>query len=179
MVFMTTSNGGLNSAVILSKLPLIDIIAAHCAVADHVLVLEQGQIKSQGPTGVMGSAIDEFRRDSNCPIISAKSSSAHSSAPPTASHRIQASNQILEHADLSSKPANFSTVYRRYVQAMGVHNLLALLIFTALYSTFSTLPQYWLKLWTDSGHMISSQRFAVVYALLSITAWLATSCQMW
>jgi ABC-type multidrug transport system ATPase subunit len=177
-VFMTTSNGGLDTVAIFCGFSLTDMVAAQCAAADYVLVIEQGQIKAQGPTGAMSSAIEELSRASDASTIPEKGPTATSSISLSASQRIQTSDRTLEHADLSSEPKNRTKSYQRYIHAMGVDNFLALLLFTALYSLFSTLPQYWLKLWTDSQTM-SSRQFSVVYALLSITAWSATNGSMW
>jgi hypothetical protein len=65
-----------------------------------------------------------------------------------------------------------------YFGFIGAINLAILAGCTASYSVFITLPQHWLKLWTESGGQ--SQAFYVCgFVLLSLLSWTSTNGIMW
>ncbi|KDN60706.1 hypothetical protein CSUB01_04114 [Colletotrichum sublineola] len=79
--------------------------------------------------------------------------------------------------DLSRATGDMS-LYGYYLQAVGSRNLLLLLVCTASYSFFITVPQYWLQKWTEAP--ISQTTFYVGgYLILSLLAWTATNGSMW
>ncbi len=65
-----------------------------------------------------------------------------------------------------------------YVTHAGRVNSLLMVLCTALYSLCITFPNYWLKLWVESGPG-KSWHFVLGYILLSIMAWTTTCCGVW
>lgn len=65
-----------------------------------------------------------------------------------------------------------------YLGFIGPINIFYLIAITASYSFFITVPQYWLRLWTELGG--SNPSFYVGgFLLLSTMSWAMTSAQMW
>jgi ATP-binding cassette, subfamily C (CFTR/MRP), member 1 len=61
---------------------------------------------------------------------------------------------------------------------MDFANVFYLVGTTAIYSFFITIPQYWLKVWTESG---GGTTFFYVcgYMFFSVMSWSMTSAQAW
>lgn len=65
-----------------------------------------------------------------------------------------------------------------YFTAASPANCLMLVVCTASYSLFITIPQYWMKRWTES-YDGSTSYYACVYLLLAVLAWTSTNGTMW
>lgn len=65
-----------------------------------------------------------------------------------------------------------------YLGFLGPINIFYLVAITASYSFFITVPQYWLRLWTESGSSNPSL-YVIGFLLLSTMSWAMTSAQMW
>lgn len=79
---------------------------------------------------------------------------------------------------MRSLEADFVVLSGYYFRFVGLTNLSLLAGCTASYSLFITLPQQWLKLWTESDGQ--SQAFYVCgFALLSLLSWTSTNGTMW
>jgi hypothetical protein len=65
-----------------------------------------------------------------------------------------------------------------YFHFVSSINLLLVAACTASYSVFITIPQYWLKLWTDSK--ANDTTFYITgLVIISFISWLSTSGTMW
>src|SRR5262245_30636774 len=65
-----------------------------------------------------------------------------------------------------------------YFRASGAGNVIFMILCTASSAAFSTFPQYWLKLWTDSG-LSHTTSYIIGYVLLLLVAWLSTNGSRW
>ncbi|KAI1842151.1 hypothetical protein JX266_011684 [Neoarthrinium moseri] len=71
-----------------------------------------------------------------------------------------------------------TALYGYYLGFVDCVNLLYFVSVTSMHSFCITVPQYWLRLWTESGN--SHTAFYVGgYFLLSTVAWITTSTQAW
>ncbi|KAL2159582.1 hypothetical protein VTH06DRAFT_2151 [Thermothelomyces fergusii] len=144
--------------------------------ADHIVVLEGGCIKIRG-------SWEEVRHKAQSSI--SKFSLQHHNdrvvAPATLSNvtKLTAKPQIRQEAkaDLMRKTGDLA-LYRYYFRFVGLFNLALLAGCTASYSFFITLPQQWLKLWTESGGQ--HQAFYVLgFILMTLFSWTSTNGIMW
>jgi ATP-binding cassette subfamily C (CFTR/MRP) protein 1 len=65
-----------------------------------------------------------------------------------------------------------------YLRFVGWRNFSLLVVHTALFAFFITIPQYWLQLWTDSRGK-NTWFYVCGYLFLSFMSWSLTSAQMW
>jgi ATP-binding cassette subfamily C (CFTR/MRP) protein 1 len=65
-----------------------------------------------------------------------------------------------------------------YLRFVGSRNVFLLVTCTALYAFFSTIPQYWLQLWTESSGD-NTGLYIVGFLFLAFMSWISTSAQMW
>lgn len=65
-----------------------------------------------------------------------------------------------------------------YIKAAGYANSAFMASCTAMYSFFITVPQYWLKIWTESTQH-SDLPYILGYVMLILAAWLTTNAMMW
>ncbi|KAK4495457.1 hypothetical protein PRZ48_013788 [Zasmidium cellare] len=142
----------------------------HCRLSDHVIVMENLSIKTQGHWTTIEDAYCEQEDLQAAPATTPEITSpenkttAQPNKPPTTAPKPQRELGNLE-------------TYTYYFTTAGPRNILLLLFFTAMYSTFLLAPQYWIKIWIqDHGH---NGLHAAVYASLSAVAWPATNGSMW
>jgi ATP-binding cassette subfamily C (CFTR/MRP) protein 1 len=72
--------------------------------------------------------------------------------------------------------ANMSIGY--YLRFVGSKSLFLLVTCTAWYASFSTIPQYWLQLWTESSGN-NTGFYIGGFLFLAFMSWISTSTQMW
>lgn len=65
-----------------------------------------------------------------------------------------------------------------YLSFSDLANVFHLVSDTSIYSFCMTIPQYWLRLWTESGDN-STAFYVGGYVLLSTISWITTSAQAW
>ncbi|AEO59860.1 hypothetical protein MYCTH_2308466 [Thermothelomyces thermophilus ATCC 42464] len=161
----------LNTAVV-----LVTNSAQFFPPADLIRVLEGGSIKIQG-------SWEEIRHKAHSSI--SKFSLQHQNdrvvapAPLSNFTKLNAQPQIRQEAkaDLVRKTGDLG-LYWYYFRFVGLFNLALLAGCTASYSFFITLPQQWLKLWTESSGQ--NQVFYVLgFILLSLLSWTSTNGTMW
>lgn len=75
--------------------------------------------------------------------------------------------------DIFRKNGDLS-LYSYYFTSAGITNALAMMFCAASCAFFNTIPQYWLKLWTESS-TASTALYTTVYLLLLLLAWLSTN----
>jgi len=80
-------------------------------------------------------------------------------------------------ADLNRKTGDFS-LYKYYIGFLGIGNLFLSGSLTGICAVFVTLPQYWLKLWTESENG-STAFYASGLFLMAFLSWFGTSAQVW
>ncbi|KAK3903084.1 ABC transporter type 1, transmembrane domain-containing protein [Staphylotrichum tortipilum] len=144
--------------------------------ADQIVILEGGGVKAHGNWEAIkhhaSSSISKFSlQEHQADHIDdpAKASS------PATSRQLQATQEAR--VDLARNTGDLG-LYRYYFRFVGMSNLALLAGFTASYSLFITLPQHWLKLWTEPGGQ--SQGFYVCgFIILSLMSWISTNGTMW
>ncbi|KAF2150695.1 putative ATP-binding cassette transporter [Myriangium duriaei CBS 260.36] len=155
---------------------LITSKAQHCALADHVIVMEQSRIRNQGSWKNLQAEVD---------INMGKAQDVEHSTPKMLEAPFRVTKQDKEKhmladvaADLT-RPAGDTSIYKHYIQSMEKNSFLILVACSASYSFFVTIPQYWLKCWTEAGTTSSTILYTLGYLLLSTIAWLSTIGIMW
>ncbi|KXL50255.1 MAG: hypothetical protein FE78DRAFT_533189 [Acidomyces sp. 'richmondensis'] len=146
----------------------------HLAFADCAAIIENSNIRML-----------DVRKQSRDEAILRPENDYGREIPLSYDSPLQADNKIFDrfHAvadsvlDVERKPGDWDT-YRYYFRAAGLANCWLLAACTAAYSFFITIPQYWLRLWTES-HNASTNYYACIYVLLAILAWTATNGTMW
>ncbi|KAH8803106.1 putative ABC transporter [Xylogone sp. PMI_703] len=71
-----------------------------------------------------------------------------------------------------------TSLYGYYTHFVGLTNLLLVAVCTASYSAFIIIPQYWLKLWTDSGSN-NTVFYITGFGIISFISWISTSGTVW
>ncbi|KAL2127939.1 hypothetical protein VTI74DRAFT_9944 [Chaetomium olivicolor] len=144
--------------------------------ADHIVILEGGGVRTQGNWEAIrhkaSSSISKFslQRQTD-PVIGPTS--------PSTSAKLNAQLRARQEAqaDLARKTGNLG-LYCYYFRFVGLFNLALLAGCTASYSFFITLPQHWLKLWTESSGQ--NQVFYIYgFIFLSLISWASTNGTMW
>lgn len=72
----------------------------------------------------------------------------------------------------------FLTDLGYYLKSAGVFNSLCIICCTASYSSFITLPHYWIKWWMEDDTS-RSLYYIIGYILMALAAWISTSGTMW
>ncbi|KAI1382387.1 ABC transporter [Hypoxylon crocopeplum] len=150
--------------------------AQYFCLADEIIVLEGGRIKEQGKWNELTS------RDPKILKIILSEDGAHENkiiAADSSNQRIQ--QQLSYDDDITinlKRKTGDSALYRYYIKAAGLGNFTFLVACTAIYSFFITFPQYWLKLWTESGSN-NDWLFIGGYIGLFLIAWVTTNGLMW
>ncbi|KAI1109282.1 putative ABC transporter [Nemania sp. NC0429] len=80
-------------------------------------------------------------------------------------------------ADLTRQTGDIA-LYGYYMGFINFTALLYLVASTAIYSVFITVPQYWLRLWTESGDK-NAVFYVCGFIFISTMSWFFTSVQMW
>ncbi|KAI0391308.1 putative ABC transporter [Xylariaceae sp. FL0594] len=145
--------------------------------ADHIVVLGDRGIVDQGVWAnvrVKPTSISKF---------SLTRSGEDDSVLTTNFARLDAQVHAKEdtEADLSRRTGD-PALYTYYFRSTGLFNLSLLIATTASYGFFITIPQYWLKLWTDTSSSSKGNNnwfYIGGYLFLSTMSWASTSTQMW
>ncbi|KAK2012789.1 P-loop containing nucleoside triphosphate hydrolase protein [Colletotrichum eremochloae] len=153
---------------------LVTNSATHFNLADQLVLLDNNTVAyegtwagfSQDQKHVYKFKINETKNDDN------------KEQPEIDKTILSKSLKVDEAATDLSRATGDMSLYGYYLQAVGSRNLLLLLVCTASYSFFITVPQYWLQKWTEAP--ISQTTFYVGgYLILSLLAWTATNGSMW
>ncbi|GIJ90521.1 hypothetical protein Asppvi_009478 [Aspergillus pseudoviridinutans] len=141
--------------------------------ADHVVVLGDHRIIDQGnwqDIRVKAASIAKFtsgHRTRDKAVLSANSDelSAH----------LRAKDETeIDLARQTGDPA----LYGYYLSSIDFMNIFFLITSTASYALFITIPQYWLRLWTELGGR-NTAFYVGGFLFLSSLSWISTSAQMW
>ena len=79
--------------------------------------------------------------------------------------------------DYQRKDGDFS-LYKYYILCAGIKNVLLLVLMTATFAFFSTMPALYLKWWTESKPE-NTVLYAAGYVSMLVVAWMATSLLKW
>ncbi|KAK5653329.1 hypothetical protein OQA88_9020 [Cercophora sp. LCS_1] len=143
-------------------------------LADHIVILGDGGIKEQGKW-------DEIK--SKTAIISKFIPKSHAhdgdavALPNLANLSAKLRAKEEAEVDLARKTGDLS-LYKYYFQFTGLLNLFLIAALNASCGFFFTAPQYWLKLWTESGTQ-SAVFYICGFLGLSFFGWASTSTMMW
>ncbi|GAB0146635.1 hypothetical protein EsHS_00007028 [Epichloe bromicola] len=157
----------LNTTVILASNS-----AQHFPGADHIVVLGDNGVIDQGSwqnIKVKAASIAKFSSDNYAKDITMLSTNFDKLAA-----QLRAKDETEQDlARQSGDPALYA-YYLGFIDAMNIFLLLAT---TMSYGFFVTIPQYWLKLWTESGDK-STAFYVGGFLVLSTMSWVSTSAQM-
>ncbi|KAI0401067.1 putative ABC transporter [Xylaria palmicola] len=151
---------------------LISNSSQYFQFANHIVVLGDRGIVDQGPwqdIKVKAASIDKLSAGQRV------EDTTRSADVDKIAARILAKDET--YVDLARQTGDTS-LYSYYFGFTGLANLLLLLTTTALYAFFITIPQYWLRLWTEVGGR-NNTFYIGGFLLLSFMSWAATSTQMW
>jgi ATP-binding cassette, subfamily C (CFTR/MRP), member 1 len=70
------------------------------------------------------------------------------------------------------------SLYKYYILSAGIGNVLLLVLMTATFAFFSTMPALYLKWWTESK-LANTVLYAAGYVSMLVVAWMATSLLKW
>ncbi|OKL59922.1 hypothetical protein UA08_04651 [Talaromyces atroroseus] len=145
----------------------------HLQTADHIVVLNNHGILAQG----------NWHKIQTEAVYPAKFSSGHrvkdSAILSGNFEKLNAQLRAKDETEVDlARQTGDPAVYGYYFGFINSVNILFLLVSTASYSFFVTLPQYWLQLWTELGGRNSSY-YIGGFLLLSFMSWSSTSIQMW
>lgn len=147
----------------------------HCRMADHVVVMRDCKIESQGPWGSLEGTYNDN-------LLAQSSKGLETNQRPA--WTLMTDQPYVEQirntkiAALNGQRASGDlAIYRYYFSSVGTNNLFLMMSCAASYAIFLTAPQYWVKWWSeDQGH---DYFYAAVYLLLSTLAWVSTSATLW
>lgn len=71
-----------------------------------------------------------------------------------------------------------NTTVGYYLSFIDFENIFFLITSTVFYAFFITIPQYWLRLWTELGGR-NTAFYVSGFLILSTLSWISTSAQMW
>ncbi|KAH0123005.1 P-loop containing nucleoside triphosphate hydrolase protein, partial [Aureobasidium melanogenum] len=154
---------------------LITSALAACSLADRILLLKHGRIEFDGDWSSLLTRSDSspegpFVNDDEARIDDQKKAEFVS---------VEESKLVIKNDELDiDRRSDDASVYRYYLQSVGVMNMLSLLSCTALYSFFSAFPQYWLKWWMQAG-ATKDIFYMLGYLICSTIAWVSTSSMLW
>lgn len=158
-------------------------------MADHIVLLENHRVLDQG------SWQNIQIRDALTTKLSSRSlvkeSTLLSANFENLSAQLRAKDEIaMDLSRQSGDPALYGIFSRLiltdatntsigyYLSFIDQTNIFLLIATTALYGFFITIPQYWLRQWTEfGGHSLSF--YIGGFLFLSSMSWAMTSAQMW
>ncbi|KAI1107946.1 ABC transporter [Jackrogersella minutella] len=153
---------------------LISHSTQYFCLADEVIVLESGRIKERGKWNELTTRDPQILK-----IVLSEDDHEHKIMPAYSSRQFSQQQRSLDDAAADSKrKTGDSSLYYYYIKAAGLRNFAILEACTTTYSFFITFPQYWLKLWTDSGSR-NDWLFIGGYITLNLIAWVSTCTGMW
>ncbi|KUJ08206.1 putative ABC transporter [Mollisia scopiformis] len=152
---------------------LVSNSTQYFSAADRIVVLGDHGIKEQGTWREIKSksaSISKF-----IPHHPTSDETVLSSSFDKLRAQLQASGEA--ELDLSRQTGDLA-LYGYYLHFAGKINILLIIALTSSYSFFSTIPQYWLQLWTEDkgGHTVF---YTCGLLLLALAAWSITSVMMW
>ncbi|KAF2721401.1 putative ABC transporter [Polychaeton citri CBS 116435] len=148
---------------------LVSNSSQYFQAAQHIVVLEEHRVADQGT----------WQNLKNKAASIAKFSTGHRSIDNTvltaSFNRLSAQLRAKDDTEMESgDPA----LYGYYLKSIDVVNIALLLLNTGLYAFFITIPQYWLRLWTEVGSR-NTAFYVSGFLFLSTMSWMSTSIQMW
>ncbi|KAI1414778.1 ABC transporter [Hypoxylon sp. FL1857] len=154
---------------------LISNSTQYFPLADEVVVLEKGRVKERGRWDEL-----TFRHPQILKIIPTEDGFHENKAVDVDKLNQLAGQQkwFDDNATSLKRKTGDSALYSYYIKASGIGNFTLMVACTALCSSFVTLPQYWLKLWTDSSSS-NDWFFIGGYIVLYLIAWIGTNGIMW
>ncbi|RFU26545.1 hypothetical protein B7463_g9807, partial [Scytalidium lignicola] len=143
--------------------------------ADNIVILGDLGIKAQGGWNTIKSKTEAIEKFGPRNPTEEGGDSALAKNLDKLNAQLRASNEA--EGDLARQTGD-TTLYGYYFHFVGWINLLLIPASTASYSAFNTIPQYWLKLWTDSG--VNDMVFYITgFVIMAFIAWSSTSGTMW
>ncbi|GAB7352642.1 hypothetical protein MBLNU459_g3012t1 [Dothideomycetes sp. NU459] len=144
------------------------------AFADDIIVLDKGRIHLQGSWNALSHDLGEISK-----VVFGEHQASKQEARLQTRAVHGGRNHVGDDAasDLARRTGDM-TVYDHYFRSARYSNLLVMLAFTMTYSVFVTLPQYWLKWWTEADSD-ATWFYVTGYLMLATLAWTSTNGQMW
>ncbi|OTB06021.1 hypothetical protein M426DRAFT_319383 [Hypoxylon sp. CI-4A] len=152
---------------------LISNATQYFRLADEIIVLEGGRIKERGKWNELTS------RDPGILKIIASEDGAHENKVVAADSSSRNPQKSYDDITMNSKrKTGDTTLYSYYIKASGLGNFALMIAFSASCSFFLIFPQYWLKMWTDSGSA-NEWFFIAGYITFILIAWITTNGIAW
>ncbi|PYI35295.1 putative ABC transporter [Aspergillus indologenus CBS 114.80] len=151
---------------------LVSNSAQYFQSADYIVVLGEHRIVDQGrweDLKIKAASIEKFSGSQHTPknaVLTAKYE--------TLGAQLRAKDETeMDLARQTGDPA----LYAYYLRSIDIINLILLIATSASYSTFITIPQYWLRLWTESNGR-NTAFYVGGFLFLSTMSWMSTSVMM-
>ncbi|KAE8384470.1 P-loop containing nucleoside triphosphate hydrolase protein [Aspergillus alliaceus] len=153
---------------------LVSNSSQYFQAADHVVVLGDHRIIDQGNwqnIKVKAASVAKFSSSYDTKVSNAVLSAKFDEL--SAQLRANAETEI----DLARQTGD-PALYGYYLSFIDFENIFFLIISTLLYAFFITIPQYWLRLWTELDGR-NTAFYVSGFLILSTLSWISTSAQMW
>ncbi|RAH84629.1 putative ABC transporter [Aspergillus japonicus CBS 114.51] len=151
---------------------LVSNSAQYFQSADYIVVLGEHRIVDQGrweDLKIKAASIEKFSGSQHTPnnaVLTAKYE--------TLGAQLRAKDETeMDLARQTGDPA----LYAYYLRSIDIINLILLITTSASYSIFITIPQYWLRLWTESNGR-NTVFYVGGFLFLSTISWMSTSVMM-
>ncbi|KAF7587664.1 hypothetical protein BBP40_006894 [Aspergillus hancockii] len=153
---------------------LVSNSSQYFQAADHIVVLGDHRIIDQGNwqnIKTKAASIAKFSSSHHTKVNSAVLSAKFDEL----SAQLRAKDETeIDLARQTGDPA----LYGYYLTFIDFENIFFLVTSTVLYAFFITIPQYWLRLWTELGGR-NTAFYVSGFLILSTLSWISTSAQMW
>ncbi|KAM3441708.1 hypothetical protein MY4824_001486 [Beauveria thailandica] len=141
--------------------------------AEHIVVLGNHGVIEQGPWSsikIKAESIDKFSSVTNATGSSPLAANFNSL---NAQLRIKDEDEV----DLARQTGD-TALYHYYMGFIDRFDFIFLNVDTFIYAFFITIPQWWLKLWTEAAGN-SNSFYLLGFLVVSFLSWALTSAQMW
>ncbi|GIC92891.1 uncharacterized protein Aud_009366 [Aspergillus udagawae] len=153
---------------------LVSNSSQYFQAADHIVVLGDHRIIDQGNwqnIKIKAASIAKFSSSHHTKVNNAVLSAKFDEL----SAQLRAKDETeIDLARQTGDPA----LYGYYLSFIDFENIFLLITSTVLYAFFITIPQYWVRLWTELGGR-STAFYVSGFLILSTLSWISTSAQMW
>ncbi|ETS86194.1 hypothetical protein PFICI_00022 [Pestalotiopsis fici W106-1] len=152
---------------------LVSNSAQYFASADYVVILSDHTITDQGTWQNIKTKTSSIM----------KFDSGNSTKPSVALsanfNRLSAQLRAKEETELDlARQTGDTALYGYYLGFVKFVNIFYLVCDTSIYSFCITMPQYWLRLWTEVGNSTTTY-YIMGYICFSVVSWVTTSAQAW
>ncbi|KAK8149644.1 hypothetical protein G3M48_006221 [Beauveria asiatica] len=141
--------------------------------AEHIVVLGNHGVIEQGPWSSIKIKAESIAKFSSVTNATGSSPLAANFNSLNAQLRIKDEDEV----DLARQTGD-TALYHYYLGFIDRFDFIFLNVDTFIYAFFITIPQWWLKLWTEAAGN-SNSFYLLGFLVVSFLSWALTSAQMW